>query len=142
MFKFFFIVYFLRLMPTSLLCCLIKITKVTLINPFVPNAPFLYPRKTEKLTVFWSFQGVAKGCIGSSWVKIAFQICPNCSSSHCQKTKQYQEMSTNIYYQQICIMSKILHWSHEFSFNYLRCADFRMCTLFHFIGSLYSSSIP
>ena len=30
------------------------------INPFVPNAPFLYPLKT--------FQGVEKGCIGNEWV--------------------------------------------------------------------------
>ena len=28
------------------------------INPFVPNAPFIYPQKTsENLTVFWCFQG-------------------------------------------------------------------------------------
>ena len=36
------------------------------INPFVPNAPFLYPRKTsENLKVF---QRVEKGCIGNEWV--------------------------------------------------------------------------
>ena len=41
-----------------------------LFNPFVPNAPFLYPLKTsENLTVFWCFQGVEKGCIGNEWVK-------------------------------------------------------------------------
>ena len=40
-------------------------------NPFVPNAPFLYPLKTsEKFTVFWCFQGVEKGCIGNDWVNI------------------------------------------------------------------------
>ena len=33
-------------------------------NPFVPNAPFLYPVKTsENLTVFWYFQGVEKWCM-------------------------------------------------------------------------------
>ena len=38
------------------------------INPFVPNAPFLYPLKTSKNhKVFWCFQGVEKGCIGSKW---------------------------------------------------------------------------
>ena len=38
-------------------------------NPFVANAPFLYSLKTpENLTVFWSFQGVEKGCIGNKWV--------------------------------------------------------------------------
>ena len=40
-----------------------------LINPFVPNAPFLYHLKiSENLTVF-CFQGVQKECIGSEWVK-------------------------------------------------------------------------
>ena len=38
-------------------------------NPFVPNSPFLYSLKTsENLTVFWYFQEVEKGCIGSTWV--------------------------------------------------------------------------
>ena len=40
------------------------------INPFVPNAPFLYHLKTlEKRKVFWCFLGVEKGCIGNKWVK-------------------------------------------------------------------------
>ena len=39
------------------------------INPFVPNAPFVYPLKTsENCKVFWCFQGVKKGCIGNVWV--------------------------------------------------------------------------
>ena len=39
------------------------------INPFVSNAPFLYPLKTtENLAVFWCFQGVEKGCIWKKWV--------------------------------------------------------------------------
>ena len=39
------------------------------INPFVPNATFLYPLKIlENLTTFWCFQGVAKSCIGNKWV--------------------------------------------------------------------------
>ena len=39
------------------------------INPFIPNAPFIYPLKTpENLTVFWCFQGVEKGCIGYKWI--------------------------------------------------------------------------
>ena len=39
-------------------------------NPFVPNAPFLYPLKTsEHGKVFWCFQGVEKGYIGTKWVK-------------------------------------------------------------------------
>ena len=41
-------------------------------NPFVPNAPFLYPEKTsENLTVFWCFWGVGKRCIGNKWVNFA-----------------------------------------------------------------------
>ena len=39
------------------------------VNPFVPNAPFLYPLKTpENRKVFWCFQGVDKGCIGNKRV--------------------------------------------------------------------------
>ena len=30
------------------------------LNPFVPNAPFLYPLKTS---------GIEKGCIGNEWLK-------------------------------------------------------------------------
>ena len=41
----------------------------SLLNPFVPNAPFLYPLKTsESHKVFWCFQGVEKGCIGKEGV--------------------------------------------------------------------------
>ena len=41
--------------------------------PFVPNVPFLYPLNTsEKLSVFWCFQGVMKGCIGNEWVNKCF----------------------------------------------------------------------
>ena len=40
-----------------------------LLNPFVPNAHFLYPLKTsENLTVF-CFQGAEKGYIGNQRVK-------------------------------------------------------------------------
>ena len=40
------------------------------INPFVPNAPFLYILKTSENRFFWCFQGVEKGCIGNEWVKL------------------------------------------------------------------------
>ena len=40
-------------------------------NPFVPNAPFLYPRNRN---VFWCFQEVEKRCIGSEWVKLMHQF--------------------------------------------------------------------
>ena len=39
------------------------------INPFVPNAPFPYPLKTENRKIFSCFQGVEKGSIGNKWVK-------------------------------------------------------------------------
>ena len=46
-----------------------KITNIFL-NPFIPNAPFLYSLKTsENLRVCWCFEGVEKGCIGNEWVK-------------------------------------------------------------------------
>ena len=36
------------------------------LNPFLPNAPFLYPLKTsENLKVFLHFQWVEKGYIGN-----------------------------------------------------------------------------
>ena len=39
------------------------------VNPFVPNAPFVYPLKTSKKhKVFWCFQGVDKEYIGNEWV--------------------------------------------------------------------------
>ena len=45
-----------------------------LINPFVPNAPFVYPLKTsENFTVFSCFHGVEKEYIGSKWVDQLWQ---------------------------------------------------------------------
>ena len=39
------------------------------VNPFAPNAPFIYALETsEKVKVFWRFQGVEKACIGNEWV--------------------------------------------------------------------------
>ena len=44
--------------------------KYVYLNPFVPNAPFLYPLKTsEDFMIFWCFQRVEKRCIGNVWVK-------------------------------------------------------------------------
>ena len=45
-----------------------------LFNLFVSNTPFLYPLKTENLTVFWCFQGIEKGCIEKKWVKLSETI--------------------------------------------------------------------
>ena len=53
----------------------------TFINPFVPNAPFLYPLKTsEKCKVFWRFQGVRERV---HWEKISLEP----SARNGQKTK-------------------------------------------------------
>ena len=41
------------------------------INPFVPNAPFLYLLKTENFTVFWCFHEIERGCIVNKWVNFA-----------------------------------------------------------------------
>ena len=39
-------------------------------SPFVPSAPFLYPRNNQKTVRFSNvFRGVEKGCIGNKWVK-------------------------------------------------------------------------
>ena len=38
-------------------------------DPFVPNAPFLYPINRK---VLWYFQGRQKECIGNEWVKQGF----------------------------------------------------------------------
>ena len=44
---------------------------MTLINPYLPNAPFLYSLKTsENLAVFGCFQGLGKGCVENKWVNI------------------------------------------------------------------------
>ena len=44
----------------------------TTFNPFVPNAPFLYPLKASE--VFWCFHGVEQGCIGNEWVEEATKM--------------------------------------------------------------------
>ena len=40
-----------------------------LVNPLVPNAPFVYPLKTSENLKAFCFQGVHKACIGNKWVK-------------------------------------------------------------------------
>ena len=39
------------------------------VNPFVPNAHFLYPLKTSENCKIFCFHEVEKGCIGNEWVK-------------------------------------------------------------------------
>ena len=38
-----------------------------IVNPFVPNAPFLYPLKTSE-NLSENLQGEEKGCVGNKWV--------------------------------------------------------------------------
>ena len=41
------------------------------LNPFVPNAPFLYsPKTSENRKVFLCFQGVEKGCTENKRIKL------------------------------------------------------------------------
>ena len=50
-----------------------------LLTHYFLNAPFLYPLKaSENLTVFWCFQWVEKGHIGSQWVKLSLKSTFNC----------------------------------------------------------------
>ena len=44
------------------------------IDPFVSNAPLLYPLKTSENRKVFCFQGVEKGCIGNKWVNGAFVL--------------------------------------------------------------------
>ena len=41
-----------------------------IVNPFVPNAPFLYPQSFFN----HKFQGVEKGCIGNKWVNLRLNV--------------------------------------------------------------------
>ena len=42
----------------------------SVVNPFAPNAPFLYPLKTSENLK--GFQGVEKGCTGNEWVNCKY----------------------------------------------------------------------
>ena len=44
-----------------------------MVNPFVVNAPFLYPLKTSENRKVFCFQRVEKGFIGNEWVKVKFK---------------------------------------------------------------------
>ena len=45
------------------------IKKNVLLNPFAPNAYFLFPLKTSENRKAFCFHGVEKGCIENIWVK-------------------------------------------------------------------------
>ena len=60
------------------------------VNPIVPNTPCLYPLKTsQKLTVFWCFQGVEKGYIGNKWVNSKTNYLAIIAITICQSLYQY-----------------------------------------------------
>ena len=51
-----------------------------LVNPFFPNAPFLYHLKTSaNLTIFWCFQAAKKGCNGNELVN----LCSDWKKKYC-----------------------------------------------------------
>ena len=48
-----------------------KTLRNELLNPFVPNLPFLYhPKTSETHKIFWCFQGVEKVCIRNEWINV------------------------------------------------------------------------
>ena len=52
---------------------------VKMVNSYWANAPFWDPLKTsENLKVFWCFQGVSKGGIGSIWVNDYHRLLKDC----------------------------------------------------------------
>ena len=66
------------------------VTPFWLLNPFFPNASFLY------LTVFWFFQDIEKGCIWNEWVN-ASSKCLSLSTTN----KQMKRFIPENYYSQI-----------------------------------------
>ena len=67
-----------------LIDCMIFVSAFPYFNPFVRNAPFLYPLKiSENRKVFWCLQRIEKGCLCNKWVKrmshaiglLSFSIC-------------------------------------------------------------------
>ena len=61
----------------------IKCNMMIRFKPFDPNVPFLYPLKiSENRKVFWCFQGVETGCIGTNELTIKFSL-------HCIKISFY-----------------------------------------------------
>ena len=50
------------------------------LNPFVPNAPFLYPLKTlQNLTVFYKFRGQRKGALETNGLNLVHFSAIHCS---------------------------------------------------------------
>ena len=67
------------------------VSKIFMLNPFVPNPPFFYPQRISKnLTVFWSFQGVEKGCIENERVKRCSSDALNLSSNFRVEWKAFE----------------------------------------------------
>ena len=80
--------------------CIPEFDTLLCINPFVPNAPFLYLLEiSENRKDFWCFQGVEKGCIWIDWVK---KVCDVGSFCDVFREKRESALGTNglmcIYY--------------------------------------------
>ena len=68
---------------------------ISMINPFVPNAPFLYPLKTsENRKLFSYFQGVEKGCTGNEWVKQVSNLLISCLTSSKHLSAGYKSVTS------------------------------------------------
>ena len=65
-----------------------------MLNPFFPNAPFLYPLKKSENRKFFCFQGVEKGCIGNECVKLIFFGNTRVYSEPCQISKMERFVRT------------------------------------------------
>ena len=60
-------IYFIPFYGKYLQISMMDTKRFIVFNPFVPNAPFLYPLKTsENRAVSWCFQVVEKGALGTN----------------------------------------------------------------------------
>ena len=115
-----------------------KVIYMISFNPFIPNAPFLYPFKTwENHKVFWWFQGVVKGGIGNEWV-ITWYHKNEITSLHCHgiTEKEYfmkwQVLDRNfdIYCRKIIEQTYVLGNFHYFDvFIWLRLGELPLSIL-------------
>ena len=64
-----------------------------MLNPFVPNAPFLYPLKTLEILKVFCFQGIEKGCIGNKSVNST-----NPGQNQFYRTKYSHVLTMILYY--------------------------------------------
>ena len=91
--------------------------RLYLFNPSLPSAPFLYPIKTENLTVFRCFHGVEKGCIGEKWVKVG-DLFSSCVLTYLP------------YIESMCINMRLFNFKNGFSYLREKIKVFLIQSLF------------